>query len=105
MKKYLAALATMAAIGLAPATALAGDAIICYSSVQIMPSGMTGTVSYPQVTNGTKFTCRTGVAYTLRQLAQRGWEVGQLVPVVYSVTYSGATSTQRVRQQLIVRKK
>lgn len=105
MKNYFAAVAMMAAVGLTPATALAADAIICYSPDQVLPSNTTGTVNYPQVTNATKFTCRTEVAYTLPQLAQRGWTIGQLVPVLHSITFGSTGATQRVRQQLIIHKK
>ena len=105
MKKYLAAFAVMMAMGIAPTTALAGDAIICYGPIETTPNSTTGTVNYPQVTNATKFTCRTTVGYTLAQLAQLGWTIGQMVPVMHSMTYSSTGATQRTRQQLIIHRK
>ncbi|MCW5580895.1 MAG: hypothetical protein KIS72_06130 [Luteimonas sp.] len=88
---------------LCASAANAADAQICYSgNVSTTAGGGFGTIVYPQVTNSTLFTCRSGVQFTIGQLAGRGWKIVSLAPVVYSVQTSEAGATTVQRFQLII---
>lgn len=99
----------LGAAGLLAATALpaaAADTVVCYGPLENSPTGSTGTQNFPQLTNATRFTCRTsGVTYTLQQMAQKGFKLNQMVPVVHSIVYqSNGLPLTRLRQQAIFSK-
>jgi hypothetical protein len=85
--------------------AMAGEASVCHSGIQSYSTTGNGG-AFPQLSNATRFNCQAGgVAYTIPQLAQRGWRIVQVVPVVYPTTYQNdGTAIMRQRQQLIIEK-
>lgn len=103
MLKRIATLCTPLLL-LASATANAADGQICYSTffVQNMTGGF-GTSVTPQLTNETKFSCKSGVQLTLPQLVVRGWKVTSLAPMVYSTTINAdGTSSIATRWMLVI---
>lgn len=95
----------MLAVACVALPATAGEASVCHSGIQAY-STAPGGGAYPQLSNATRFNCQAGgVAYTIPQLAQRGWRIVHVVPVVYSTTYqTDGTAIMRQRQQLIIEK-
>jgi hypothetical protein len=70
-----------------PGTAQAADGSLCYSeTLTVTQTEQTGTVTYPQITNATKFLCNSGVPYTLKQLSVAGWIIENMQPTTLSTT-------------------
>lgn len=68
-------------------SAWAADGALCYSeTLTVTQTQTTGTVTYPQLTNATKFICNSGVPYTLKQLSAAGWIIENLQPTSVSTT-------------------
>jgi hypothetical protein len=67
--------------------AQAADGSLCYSeTLTVTQTGSTGTVTFPQITNATKFICNSGVPYTLKQLSAAGWIIENMQPTALSNT-------------------
>lgn len=104
----------IACAGLLPATSRAADGVLCFSSMLTHTQTVDGTGNYsttfPQISNTTKYTCRTTTAYTLSQFMQQGWIVDSMVPIVYSsaqsvnTTTGTGTATTKTRWQVVLRK-
>jgi len=101
--KLKAALLLLGSALLCSPTARAADAQICYSPhVAVVTTGGFGTTLYPQATNNTLFACRSGVQFTIGQLAARGWKIVMLTPTVYSIETSATQAKTVQRFQLLV---
>lgn len=99
-----AVVAVFAATGVSQA--YAADGYICYSGLFYQSvTGGVGTQVYPQVSNTTTFKCWSNTGYTVHQLSQSGWKIGQLAPTIYSTTYnSDGTAITRTRYQLVIQR-
>ncbi len=91
----------------------AADGAICFSETLThtqtqSTSSPDANTTYPQITNNTRFTCRSAVSYTMGQLMQMGWVVDSMSPVSLSLssvtTSTTITITNKSRWQLAVRK-
>lgn len=104
MLKRLSLLCLTPLLFLAAPSSQAADGQICYSTfLTTQNSAGFGTTVYPQLTNDTKFTCKSGVQLTLGQLVARGWKVSSLMPMVFSQTInSNGTGSSSSRYMLVI---
>ncbi|MGE8279786.1 MAG: hypothetical protein ACN6O2_05060 [Stenotrophomonas sp.] len=89
---------------LAAPSSQAADGQICYSSFLTSNTAAGfGTTVYPQLTNDTKFSCKSGVQLTLGQLVARGWKISSLMPMAFSQTInSNGTGSSSTRFMLVI---
>ena len=101
----IVAIAAYFGAGIAPAQA--DDGGLCYTSevkTQYLPTS--STVTYPQISNDTKFICLSSTTgYTIRQLAQAGWTITPPIPVATrQQSYSTGASVAWHRWQLTIQR-
>lgn len=105
MKIRDAVLLSVAAIFPTALAHAAGDAQVCYTQHVAVYSPMGyGTMTWPQLGNTSTFTCRSGVQYTMSQLAARDWNISQVSQVLTSTTTTETSSKQVLRFQMIIQK-